>query len=216
MTTESDVVDFEVVTTLEDQLALQRYLTATMRRKGASLPGATKPAWRKRGVFRFWPMFITFFGLTFIGVVTNDQSSVFLESIFKVSSGWKLAVQIALIVVMFWLLPGIALRWWTRRATRTAHAELYARRPDVAPGDPTMAVRRHIRFDDAGFNVRTPVIDHWESWRRVSGLDETPDLLVLRVGKSIGYAFPKRDLSPELQERLHLFVVQRCASQWPF
>ncbi len=212
---ERDVISFEVVTTLDDQIALQRYLAATRRRKGA-ITAAALAVKKRRFPFRFWPMFAVFFGLTFIGVLTNDENGGYLKAIFGVSAGWKLAVQLSLIVLMFWLLPALAARWWSRRRVRAAHAALYRDRPDVEPGDPTFPVQRRIRFDDEGFSTSTAIIDHWESWRRITGLDETPGLLVLRVGKSIGYALPKRDLSPELQERLHLYVVQRCASKWPF
>ena len=209
---EAEIISFEVVTTLDDQIALQRYLTAALRKKGS----IARIVLKRRFSLRFWPMFAVFFGLTFIGVLTNDEHGGTLKALFGGSSGWKLAVQFSIIVLMFWLLPGLAIRWWTRRRVRAVHAALYRGRPDVEPGDRAMSVRRRIRFDDDGFNVSTAIFDHWESWRRITGLDETPTLLILRVGRSIGYAFPKRDLTAELQERLHLYVVQRYASKWPF
>ncbi len=85
-------------------------------------------------------------------------------------------------------------------------ADVLRARPDIRRDDPTLAVTRHDRFYEDGFTRTTTCDEQWESWARITNLVETKDHLVLIVTETMGYAFPKRGMTPERQDELRRFV----------
>ena len=89
-----------------------------------------------------------------------------------------------------WILWRVTLRSRLRRLLRRQILE----RPGVDPADPTLGERVRCRFGPQGYRVESPGYTHEVPWAGIKGLDETPDLLIVRTGLATGYLIPKRDI----------------------
>lgn len=198
-------ISFAATTTLGDIVAANAHLQspAAKKRKGR--------AWRGPAFVAACVM-IGLFGGT---ISSSDEPITAAKQLLTPDFALRIVVILVLLAAMSFLATR-ALRLVNKFATRRIYANTRASHPAVDASDPTLRMARLYRFDETGMTTTTDFDEIWEAWPRITGLDETPTLLIVRVGSALGYPLPKRQLPEDLQERLHRFIAGRSHSKWPF
>lgn len=197
-------IEFQVTSTLDDTVAVTTYLSSPAK------AAKRRRAWRGPAIFVMF-LLVGLGG----GLLTGDNPAEAMKLLLTTSFALQAIVIVLLFLATAWL-AGHALRLVNRRTTRAVHADIRRGHPAVDGRDPTLALARRYRFDESGMTMSTDFDEVWEAWPRLTGLDETPHLLIVRVGAGVGYPLPKSQMTEELRERLHLYIAARSHSKWPF
>ena len=195
----NDSVTVDVVVTLNDQVRFNELLLAM-------------PDVRRRYYLR-WAAAILFMpavGLTIgiaVGFVT-DRSRLAAHDILQALWSDRLSILSAWLIISAVLFAMMIVhrasrRWRLRHQSRI----LLRERHGIDRDDPDMREHARCSFGPNGFRSVGEAGDYQARWASVIGLDETPDLLVVRTGRFTGFILPKRDLSNDQVETIRSIVA---------
>lgn len=133
-------------------------------------------------------------------VPTRDTLQALWSDRSSILTAWA-AVTVLMIAMM------IAYRLLRRPQLRAQSRMLLRERHGIDRDDPELRERARCSFGPEGFSSVGDGGEYHARWAGVTGLDETPELLVLRTGRFTGFVLPRRDLTEDAVAAIHRIVA---------
>ncbi len=202
-------LSFEVMVTLEDQLALQMRCLATPAMKAGWLQGA---ALRVLLAIVFGPVAVA--AGTILGWA-EDRHGISLGSVF----GDLVFDQPGLLVASVLVMAGITIgsmvlrRSLVRPRIRRVLRRMLRAQPGVDPSDPQLAFRARVIVSDEGLESRSGTGVLLVRWDVLKRWEETAARIMVLGDAMVGFCLPTVRLDPGVLERLRAGLTARLGPQ---